>query len=81
MKANLACNCSGKEEKRKKKKKALTTLLEETAIALNRNKLRYLCYIYVEGGLQLLIGISEVTLTWVNRVLRAFTFYQYARDR
>lgn len=39
------------------------------------------CYIYVEGDLQLLMGISEVTLTWVNRVLRAFTFYQYARDR
>lgn len=39
------------------------------------------CYIYVEGDLQLLMGISEVTLTWVNRVLRAFTFYHYARDR
>lgn len=33
------------------------------------------CYIYVEGDLQLLMGISEVTLTWVNRVLRAFTFF------
>lgn len=44
-------------------------------------KVRYLCYIYVEGDLQLLMGISEVTLTWVNRVLRAFAFYQYARDR
>lgn len=39
------------------------------------------CYRYVESDLQLLMGISEVTLTWVNRVLRAFTFYQYARDR
>lgn len=37
--------------------------------------------IYVEGDLQLLMGISEVTLNWVSRVLRAFTFYQYARDR
>lgn len=39
------------------------------------------CYIYVEGDLQLLMGISEVTLTWGNRVLRAFTFYQYLRSR
>lgn len=79
MKANLACNCSGKEEKGKKEKGSHHACRRDRYCAeLEEVKV---CYIYVEGDLQLLMGISEVTLTWVNRVLRAFTFYQYARDR
>lgn len=79
MKANLACNCSSKEEKRKKEKGSHHAYRRDRYCPeLEEGKV---CYIYVEGDLQLLMGISEVTLTWVNRVLRAFTFYQYARDR
>lgn len=80
MKENLACNCSGKEEKRKEKEKGSHHAYrrDRYCAELEEGKV---CYIYVEGDLQLLMGISEVTPTWVNRVLRAFAFYQYARDR
>lgn len=79
MKANLACNCSGKEEERKKERGSHHAYRRDRYCPeLEEGKV---CYIYVEGDLQLLMGISEVTLTRVNRVLRASTFYQYARDR